>query len=151
MTTTTAFPVPETPEHRAAVTRRIQDETGLDEALLERFLRAFYDRARRDPEIGSKFDAVRDWEAHIAQILAFWSSVALMTGRYHGRPLAAHAALDLRGAHFGRWLALFEQTARETCPKAAVAYLLEKAHRIAASLDIGLAAAARLKAAEKEA
>ena len=139
MTTTASIPFPETPEHRTAITRGIQEATGLDDVLLERLVRAFYERARHDPEIGPKFDGVQDWERHIARITAFWSSVALMTGRYHGQPLAAHVPLDLQGPHFARWLTLFEETARETCPEAAVVHLMEKAHRIAASLKTGLA------------
>ncbi len=135
MTASVAFP--ENPERRAEATRRLMAATGLDDAILERLVRAFYARARRDPEIGAKFDDVHDWENHIARITTFWSSVALMTGRYHGQPLPPHVKLDLHGPHFHRWLALFEETARETCPAQAVDYLMEKARRIAASLEMG--------------
>lgn len=137
--TTPMTPIPETPEARAALARRIQAETGLDEAVLERLVRAFYERARRDPEIGPKFDAVHDWESHIAQITAFWSSVALMSGRYEGRPMQKHFPLELHGPHFARWLALFEQTAREICAPAGGDYLMERARRIASSMEIGMA------------
>jgi hemoglobin len=47
---------------------------------------------------------------------AFWSSVALTIGRYHGRLLEKHLPLTIEAAHFARWLTLFEQTAREICP-----------------------------------
>jgi hemoglobin len=40
---------PETPQRRAEITRQIQAATGLDEALLERVVRAFYGTARQDP------------------------------------------------------------------------------------------------------
>ena len=139
MTASVAFP--ENPERRAEATRRLMEATGLDDAILERLVRAFYARARRDPEIGAKFDGVHDWEDHIARITTFWSSVALMTGRYHGQPLPPHVKLDLHGPHFHRWLALFEETARETCPAQAVDYLMDKARRIAASLEMGVGVA----------
>ena len=138
-TTSTAFP--ETPERRAEATRRLIEATGLDDAILERLVRAFYARARRDPEIGAKFDGVHDWEDHIARITRFWSSVALMTGCYHGQPLPPHVRLDLHSPHFARWLALFEATAHEICPVQAVDYLVEKARRIAASLQMGVSVA----------
>jgi hemoglobin len=127
-------PIPESPEDRALSMRRIRDATGLDEAVLERLVRSFYKRARLDPEIGPRFKDVQDWESHIAKVTAFWSSVALMSGRYQGQPMAAHLPLELRGLHFVRWLALFEQTAREMCSEVAADYLMEKANRIAESL-----------------
>lgn len=132
---------PEGPERRAEITRRLMEETGLDDAMLERLVRAFYARARVDPVIGAKFDVVEDWEHHIARISEFWSAVALMTGRYHGQPLAAHVPLDVRGPHFDRWLQLWETTVREICPERALPYLMDKARRIAASLEMGTSVA----------
>ena len=105
-----------------------------------RFARgAFYATARRYEVIGHLFDGVHDWEKHIAKITAFWSSVALLTGRYHGQPLAAHFPLRLEPLHFARWLVLFEQTARQVCTPEGSDYLMEKAHRIARSLEMGVA------------
>jgi hemoglobin len=72
---------------------------------------------------------------------AFWSSVALMTGRYHGTPMAKHLPLPVDAGHFDRWLELFEQTAREICPPEAEAHFVERARRIAASLELGIAGA----------
>ncbi|MGD0635277.1 MAG: group III truncated hemoglobin [Beijerinckiaceae bacterium] len=126
-------------ERRAAITRDIQAATGLDEAVLEKLVRAFYGAARHDEILGPSFDGVLDWEKHIATITAFWSSVALLTGSYSGRPLAAHLPLDLQPRHFARWLALFERTARDVCPAEGAALLIEKAERIAKSLEIGAA------------
>lgn len=131
--------IPETQERRAALSREIGIATGLDDAVLERLVRAFYSAAREDAMLGPLFDRVHDWEAHIAKITTFWSSVALMTGRYHGQPLAAHVPLQLQPQHFGRWLALFEETATSVCSPEAVTYLMEKARRIAQSLEFGSA------------
>jgi hemoglobin len=70
---------------------------------------------------------------------AFWSSVALMTGRYHGTPMVKHMPLPVDAGHFDRWLALFEQTANEICPPPAAAHFVERAGRIASSLELGVA------------
>jgi hemoglobin len=131
---------PETPERRAEITRQIQAATGLDEPLLERVVRTFYGTARRDPVIGHLFDDVQDWEAHIARITAFWSSVALMSGRYHGNPMAPHLKLPLEPPHFAHWLTLFEQTVHNLCSEAGGDLLMEKARRIARSLQLGVEA-----------
>jgi hemoglobin len=71
-------------------------------------------------------------------MVEFWSSVALGTGRYAGKPHLAHRDLGLSPDHFGRWLSLFEATARETCPGDAAAFFIDRANRIADSLQIGL-------------
>jgi hemoglobin len=70
----------------------------------------------------------------------FWSSVALMSGRYHGQPMVKHLPLPVDSGHFDRWLALFEQTAQVVCPPAAAAHFLDRARRIAGSLELGIAA-----------
>ncbi len=139
MTDVPSLPIPENAARRDAITRAIQDATGLDDAALERLVRAFYARARRDAVIGHLFDGVHDWEGHIERIATFWSSVALLTGRYHGQPLSAHVSLGLKRAHFVRWLELFEETARELCDPSAVALLMEKARRVAASFEMAIA------------
>jgi hemoglobin len=60
-------------------------------------------------------------------------------GRYHGQPMAAHLPLPIDTPHFDRWPEIFAETARELCPPAA-AHFLERAHRIADSLELGIAA-----------
>ncbi len=127
-------------ERRALVTQAITAETGIDEAMIERLVRAFYERVQADPLIGPVFAArITDWEPHLQQMFAFWSSVALMTGRYHGAPMQKHLPLPVDGRHFDRWLALFEATARDLCPPKAADHFVERAHRIAESLELGIA------------
>lgn len=114
--------------------------TGIDEAMIDRLIRAFYAAARRDPLIGPVFDGkVHDWEAHFHRMGEFWSSVTLMSGRYHGQPMAKHVVLPVDTPHFDRWLEIFARTAAEVCPPAAAAYFLDRAHRIADSLELGIA------------
>ncbi|MDE1933843.1 group III truncated hemoglobin [Bradyrhizobium sp.] len=127
---------------REQIVADITARTGITEAMIERLVRSFYERVRADEMLGPIFDArIRDWEPHLQQMCAFWSSVALMSGRYHGAPMPKHLPLPVDATHFDRWLALFEATAAEVCPPEAAAHFLERAHRIAASLELGVAGA----------
>ncbi len=138
MTLPPSPPHPEGPEHRAALTRAVMDATGLTPGVIEAFIRRFYGAARLDPTLAAAFATVEDWEKHIGTITRFWCSVALMTGEYHGRPMQAHAHLALTQAHFVAWLALFEATAQDHLPPPAAAHMIERARRIARSLEMGL-------------
>jgi hemoglobin len=112
----------------------------LSEALVERLVATFYGRVRADPVLGPIFESrlVGRWDAHLAAMAAFWSSVVLKSGRYQGRPHAAHQALGLAPEHFQRWLTLFEATVGDVCAGPAAALFIDRAHRIADSLQIGL-------------
>ncbi len=128
---------PEIISARPAMTLRLMAETGLDEAILHDLVHRFYDRVRADEVLGPIFATrIADWEPHLERMVAFWSSVALMTGRYHGAPVPAHATLPVVWAHFERWLALFRQTAREVCPPTGAAHVIRSAERIARSLHM---------------
>ncbi|TXL76777.1 group III truncated hemoglobin [Vineibacter terrae] len=127
-------------QRRAEITDRIRAETGIDEAMIDQLVRRFYDRVRQDALLGPVFAArIADWEPHLQKMCAFWSSVALMSGRYHGQPMQAHLPLPVDAQHFDRWLALFEATANEICPPQAAAHFIERARRIAESLELGIA------------
>lgn len=127
---------------RAAITTQIQTETGIDETMIDQLVRGFYARVRDDEVLGPIFAAkIDDWEPHLQRMCAFWSSVALMSGRYHGQPMARHLRLPIDSRHFDRWLALFEKTARELCPPKAADHFEMLAHRIAESLEAGVAGA----------
>lgn len=127
---------------RAEITRAVRERTGIDEAMIERLVRGFYARVRDDAVLGPIFaKRITDWEPHLQRMCAFWSSVALMTGIYHGQPMQKHLPLPVDGRHFDRWLALFEATAEEICPPQAAAYFIERARRIAESLELGIACA----------
>lgn len=127
---------------REALIEQIRAETGIDEPMIARLVDAFYGKVRADPLLGPVFDArISDWEPHLAQMRLFWSSVALMSGVYHGRPMPKHLPLPVDAVHFDRWLKLFEQTAREVCPPPAADHFIERARRIAESLELGIAGA----------
>ena len=127
-------------ERREKITAEITARTGITEAMIERLVHGFYAKVRTDAALAPVFEArIQDWEPHLKQMCAFWSSVALMSGRYHGTPMVKHMPLPVDAAHFDRWLELFAETAREICPPAAATHFVELARRIAASLELGIA------------
>ena len=115
---------------------------GVDEALIARQVPTFYGKVRRDPLIGPIFEAaITDWDTHLAKLCDFWSSVLLGTGRFQGAPMAAHIRLPgLAAPHFARWLELWRETARETCPPAAADLFIARAEMIARYFQMGIAA-----------
>ena len=109
--------------------------------MIERLIHGFYADVRADPLLAPIFAAkITDWAPHLAQMCDFWSSVMLMSGRYHGQPMPKHTPLPIEAAHFDRWLALFEAAARRLCPRAAADALVERAGRIGESLELAMAA-----------
>jgi hemoglobin len=127
-------------ERRAQITAEIAERTGIDDSMIERLVRGFYARVRQDELLGPVFASrIADWEPHLQRMCAFWSSVALLTGRYHGQPMPKHMPLPIDARHFDRWLALFAETAHELCPPAAAAHFIERSQRIGESLEMGIA------------
>lgn len=134
--------IPQVASARPQMTAEIVAETGLDEDVLRRLVHAFYAKIRIDPVLGPIFaERITDWGSHLDRMVDFWSSVALMTGRYHGRPVPAHTPLPISAAHFDRWLALFRETAHEVCTPSGAAHVIERAERIARSLHMAVAQA----------
>lgn len=124
---------------RPELTAAISAKTGLDEEVLRNLVHRFYAAVREDEVLGPIFEErIADWTPHLERMVAFWSSVALMTGRYHGRPVPAHASLPVDASHFERWLALFRAAAREVCTPEGAAHVIERAERIARSLRIAV-------------
>ena len=114
----------------------------LDENGLKSLVDAFYSRVRADGALGPIFnDAIHSWPEHLDKLTAFWSSVMLTTGRYKGQPVPAHMKHRSRitPALFQRWLALFRDTAASVCPPEAASLFVDRAERIAQSLQIGIA------------
>ncbi|WID94430.1 group III truncated hemoglobin [Bosea vestrisii] len=112
----------------------------ITEELIAELVETFYGRVRQDPLIGPIFLAKLgdDWGAHLAKLRDFWSSVTLMSGRYRGKPQQVHMPLPLEMQHFERWLSLFETTVAELCTGPAAFLFVDRAHRIADSLQISL-------------
>ena len=130
----------DTTARRARITDEITARTSITEEIIDTLVRRFYRNVRKDAVLGPIFEArITDWEPHLARMTAFWSSVALLSGRYHGRPMDAHLPLPIDARHFDIWLGIFEQTAHDVCQPEAAAHFIERARRIAESLEIGIA------------
>ena len=114
---------------------------GVTEEMIQALVRAFYVRVQADQILGPIFTArIADWEPHLNKMFDFWSSVTLMSGRYHGAPMPVHARIaEIGPEHFARWLELFAETAAEVCPPEAAALFTGRAQRIAQSLQMGIA------------
>ena len=135
--------MPETDDRRAALQENVRGRTGIDEAMIARLVQGFYAPVRADARLGPVFAARiadADWPAHLQRMAGFWSSVVLTSGRYRGRPMQAHQDLAVDAAHFDRWLELFRDTAWALTPPAAAEVFIERAERIAASLEAGIEA-----------
>lgn len=118
-----------------------KEAAAIDEAMIAALVERFYARVRADPLLGPVFEAhIANWTPHLERMRDFWSSVALTTGRYHGRPMDKHLALPIDAGHFDRWLSIFADTADDLCPAQAAAIFKDRAHRIAGSLELGRAA-----------
>jgi hemoglobin len=113
---------------------------GVTEPLIRRLVETFYGHVLEDPDLGPIFrDALSHrWNEHLSIMVDFWSTIALRTGRYQGKPHSAHTGLPLTSELFGRWLVLFEETAREVCEPDVASFFIDRAQRIAESLQIGL-------------
>ena len=113
--------------------------TAFDEAVIATLVDHFYEKVRRDPQIGPVFNAaVHDWDAHKRLLTSFWASVALRAGSYRGNPMAAHRPHPIRAEHFDRWLALWHETCDEELDEGHAGQMLEYAQRIGRSLKYGL-------------
>jgi hemoglobin len=127
-------------ERRAEIVRAIQAETGITETMIDTLVERFYGRVRKDPLLGPVFEErITDWAPHLATMKRFWSSVTLMSGTYHGQPMQKHFPLPIDRHHFDCWLALFKATTLEVCSLPAARHFMERADRIAESLEMGIA------------
>jgi len=135
---------PQISSARPEMTQQIMDQTGLSHEMLEELVHGFYAKNQGDALLGPIFaKRVTDWSPHLDRMVSFWSSVALMTGGYHGKPVPAHVHLPVKWAHFDRWLTLFRETAHEICPPVGAAHVIERAERIARSLHMAVEDTAR--------
>ena len=113
----------------------------IDRPFISRLVRGFYARVRRDERLGPIFarEIPGDWEPHLEKMTDFWSSVVLKTGGYEGRPVPAHMKIEgITPEDFAIWLGLFRETAEELCVPEVAAVFVERAERIARSLQLAL-------------
>lgn len=119
----------------------VPDPEPITEATIRHLIDAFYAKVRADGALGPIFDrAIGDeWDAHVATMRDFWSSVMRTSGRYKGNPVAVHRAVEgITPPLFERWLGLFALTCDELFEPAIAAAFTAKAERIAESLKLSL-------------
>lgn len=104
---------------------------------------SFYGRIQTHEVLGPIFKTAigEDWAPHLSQMKNFWTSVALGSGIYSGKPVPAHHKHreSIESQHFDIWLGLFRETLEDTAPSADCAeYFMVRANRIAKSLKLAL-------------
>ena len=105
--------------------------TGIDETMIDRLVRTFYEKIQIDPVLGPIFNEhISDWEPHLLKMIDFWSSATLKSGKYNGNPMIIHNPMPIDSRFFDHWLELFCATAVETCPPQAAAIFKEKSKMI---------------------
>jgi hemoglobin len=117
-------------------------EASLSEDGIGRLVDTFYAKVRQDGELGPIFaQAIAEdgWSAHLATMHDFWSSIMLTSGRYHANPVAVHRRVEgITPALFERWLGLFGETCAELFSETIADSFVDKARRIATSLQLAL-------------
>lgn len=123
--------------------RDAESGAGIDAALIERVVHAFYARIRTHAVLGPIFgERIADWDPHLERMCAFWASVMHVgASRYQGQPMQKHQTLPVDARHFDQWLDLFTATVNEVCPGQAADLFIDRARRIARSLELGVALA----------
>ncbi len=114
---------------------------GIDRVFIGRVVRKFYGRVRANERLGPIFAGVigDHWEPHLEKMTDFWCSVILKNGAYSGRPVPAHLRLkQVRPEDFAIWLAIFRQTVRDICEPQVADIFIERAERIASSLQLAM-------------
>ncbi len=109
----------------------------ITEELISRLVEQFYAKARQDERLGPLFDTrINDrWPMHLDRMKNFWSSVLLKSGRYKGKPVPVHMAIeDIKSDDFRLWLRLFRETAIDVLGQDAAVPTIIAAERIAQSL-----------------
>ena len=132
------------------IAHRVKDDIAIKAAVIgitpdyiSTLVDSFYGHIRSHDTLGPIFEqAIGDnWDHHLTQMKAFWTSVALGSGVYSGKPVPAnHKHREtIQSHHFDMWLSLFRQSLEETAPTSeAIDYFMVPANRIAKSLKLAL-------------
>lgn len=121
----------------------MQQATITEESIKE-LVHTFYSKVRTDEHLDPIFFQVvgedkEQWLSHLQKMCDFWSSIMLSSKRYQGNPFQKHMQLaPFDPQLFDRWLALFEETAREVFSAEIALGLIIRSQRIAESLHQGI-------------
>jgi hemoglobin len=115
---------------------------GVDTAFIDLLVETFYQRIQAHPRLGPIFDARLSgrWPEHMEKMKRFWSSIALKSGAYGGKPVQAHTGVEgMVPELFPEWLALFAATLNDIAPSQDTAnWFMSTAERIAKSMFLAL-------------
>ncbi len=112
----------------------------LNNASIAILVNQFYDEVRADPVLAPVFNgAIGDrWEAHLARMVDFWSTVMLGSRDFQGNVFAKHMQLNgVTPTHFARWLELFNATSTRLFAPSVAEEFMTAGRRIATSLQYG--------------
>lgn len=112
-----------------------------DRADIHAFVVEFYARMRKHPELGPIFESRLGgaWDSHMERLTDFWMTMLGGGTLYRGNPFEVHRKIEEMAEHqFDDWLAIFESAARDMLYADLAERAIERAHRIANSLKMGL-------------
>ena len=112
---------------------------------LQILVRAFYAKIRADQEIGFFFnETITDWEEHLEKLTDFWDMNVFGTKNYHGNPIIAHNAVDMKFDQqitsniFGIWLNYWFATIDELFEGENVEILKRRAQKMSTFLFMNI-------------
>ncbi len=109
---------------------------------IENIIRAFYEKAVKDPSIGLFFTEVVmvNWEKHLPIMYDFWENILFANRKYVGNPLEIHRQLnkkkEMTHAHFQQWIKLFTSTVDELHQGENAELMKQRAENIAVMMEI---------------
>jgi hemoglobin len=112
----------------------------LDRSSIHTLVHEFYADVRADPVLGPVFDGAigNRWDAHLARMVEFWSTVMLGTHDFQGNVFGTHMALSgVEPEHFRRWLGMFFATTERLFEPEVAQEFQVVGKRIASSLQYG--------------
>ena len=118
------------------------------EENIQELVNKFYDKVRKDAHLAPIFQQTigEAWDSHLPRMYDFWSSVMLKTGRFNGRPVPKHMAIEgLHADLFKIWLELFHTTVYELYTDEIAQRYVIKSENIAESLQLAVFRAQNLE------
>ena len=116
-------------------------QSDITEDNIKLMVDSFYHKVRQDAHLGPIFNPILEgrWEHHLPIMYAFWSSVLLASGRYHGNPISKHYRVqNLKPEDFGHWLELFQNNLADIYVPETAERIYRTAERIGQVMQYGL-------------
>jgi hemoglobin len=116
-------------------------QMGIDDSVISSLVERFYDSVRTHSTLGPIFaKRVDEWPIHLGRMKAFWKSIAIESGHFHGNPMLKHIAIgEIERKHFGEWLSLWSIAVNDVVQNdKAAEFFNSRAVRIAESLSMGI-------------